>query len=477
MNNKNVSALIDEQAVAEVADELWENPELSLRETRSSDVLVDRLRSEGFTVEREVGDLPTGFLARYGTDGPAIGIIAEYDALPGFSQKRKPAEESLEAGAPGHACGHNLFAAGSVNGAIAVKEVIESEGLEGSILLYGCPAEEVLVGKTFMAREGVFDDLDAALSWHAGDLTWARMDSSRALDSLYLKFHGTKAHTRAPARGRSALDAIQLLNTGVEYMREHIPREVNISYTITNGGSNPGTVPAEASVWYYVRGLNRDQIEPVTDWVIDIAEAAGKMTQTDPEHRYLSGCHRTIHNRTLANVIQDNLERAAPIEHSREEIQLAADIRETIPEQKARSRIAGETVGLSESQRERILEQPVYPDPLESFNEDRHSSASTDIGDVSQIVPLGRFRAATWPVGVAPHTWQATAASGTLGKAGAVFAAKVLAGAAVDLLEEPETLREVREEFDREVGSDQYTAPIPEDTEPPIDLLEVLLNR
>lgn len=477
MDNQHVYDLVDEDAVAAVADDLWENPELSLQETRSADVLVKRLRSAGFSVERGVGGLPTGFVARYGEGSPTVGIIAEYDALPDFSQKRQSTEEPLRPGGPGHACGHNLFAAGSVGGAVAVKAALASGEADGSVVLYGCPAEEVLVGKTFMARAGLFDGLDAALSWHAGDLTWARMDSSRALNSLYFEFEGTKAHTRAPEEGRSALDAVQLLNTGVEYMREHIPDSVNVSYTITDGGSNPGTVPATAGVWYYVRAKTRSEVDRVTDWLTDIADAAATMTRTDPDRRFLSGCHRTVHNRTLATAIQDNLERAAPIEHDSSDVELGAEIRETIPDERARRQVAGETVGLSEAQRERILDEPLYAEPLDTFNEGRESSSSTDIGDVSQIVPLGRFRAATWPVGVAPHTWQAVAASGTVGKNGAVFAAKVLAGTAVDLFEDPDTLQEVKDEFAREVSSDRYSSPIPAETRPPLDMTGMLLDE
>lgn len=273
MDDRRVYDFVDREAVAEVADDLWEHPELSLQETRSADVLVERLRSEGFSVERGVGGLPTSFVARYGEGAPTVGIIAEYDALPDFSQQRRPTREPLRPGDPGHACGHNLFAAGSVCGAVAVKDALRTGEVDGSVVLYGCPAEEVLVGKTFMAREGLFDELDAALSWHAGDLTWARRDSSRALNSLYFEFQGTKAHTRAPDEGRSALDAVQLLDTGVEYMREHIPDSVNVSYTITDGGSNPGTVPAVASVWYYVRARTRTEVDRVTDWLTDIADA------------------------------------------------------------------------------------------------------------------------------------------------------------------------------------------------------------
>lgn len=476
MDKQAVFEQVDEELVSRIAADLWENPELSLQETRSAETLINCLQSAGFSVERAVGELPTAFVARYGKESPVIGIIAEFDALPDFSQKRQPTKEPVEPGNPGHGCGHNLFAAGSVGGAIATKNVLEDGDIDGSIVLYGCPAEEVLVGKTFMARRGVFDELDAALSWHAGDLSWARMDSSRALNSHYFEFHGTKAHTRAPEEGRSALDAVQLMNTGVEYMREHIPDPINVSYVISDGGSGPGIVPATAGVWYYIRAQTRGQVEEIADWLSDIATGAAMMTRTECEARFLTGCHRTIHNRTLANVIFENLRDCAPIEHTSADVQFAEAIRETIPEEKIQQRVLGETVDLSEDQREKIVTRPLYTEPLDTFNQDRQSSSSTDIGDVSQIVPLGRFRAATWPVGVAPHTWQAVAASGTVGVRGAIFAAKVLVGSAVDLFENPATLEAVHDEFASEVGSNQYESPLLEETEPPLDMTDMLIN-
>lgn len=477
MDKEQVFDVVDEEMVEQLADDLWEHPDLSLRETRSADVLVERLQSAGFSIERGIDELPTAFVARYGDETPTIGIIAEFDALPGLSQQRQSTRTPVEAGAPGHGCGHNLFAAGSVGGAIAVKEALERNDVSGSVVLYGCPAEEILVGKTFMARRGVFDDLDAALSWHAGDLTWARMDTSRALNSLYFEFQGSEAHSSTPASGRSALDAVQLLNTGVEYMREHVPDHCNVSYAIKDGGSSPGIVPGTAGVWYYVRANTRAAVVDVTDWLTDIAAAAAQMTRTTVDQRFLSGCHRTIHNETLAGVIHDNLVQAPPIDHAPEDVRFATEIRETIPEEQVRDRIAGETVGLSETDRERILEETVYTDPLDTFNEEREPTASTDIGDVSQIVPLGRFRAATWPVGVAPHTWQAVASSGTIGKNGAVYAAQVLAGTAVDLFENPAKLQAAQTEFTSEVGSDQYRSPLPSEAEPPVDMVEMLLEN
>jgi aminobenzoyl-glutamate utilization protein B len=271
--------------------ELWENPELGLQETESADLLATRLADEGFTVNRGVGGMPTAFVASYGTEGPTIGILGEYDALPGLSQKSVARKEPVDEGAPGHGCGHNLFGVGSLGAAIAVKEAIERDDVDGTIRYYGCPAEETLVGKVYMARAGVFDGLDAALTWHPSHVSAPWKARSLAMNSIEYSFSGQSAHAAdSPESGRSALDAVELMNTGVEFMREHIIDDARIHYSITDGGGAPNVVPAEASVWYFVRAPSRKGVDRITDWLDEVAEGATLMSQTTVDRRFLTGC-------------------------------------------------------------------------------------------------------------------------------------------------------------------------------------------
>ncbi|THE63163.1 amidohydrolase [Salinadaptatus halalkaliphilus] len=451
----------------DLAQELWENPELGLHEYDSAETLAETLQNEGFDVEMDIGGMPTAFVATYGDGEPTIGLLGEYDALPDLSQQVKAERDPVEAGGPGHGCGHNLFGVAALGGAIAVKQAIESGELEGTIRYYGCPAEEILVGKSYMARAGVFDDLDAALSWHPGDLNTPRAGSSNALNSLMFTFEGESAHAGgSPESGRSALDAVQLMNNGVEFMREHITDTSRVHYAITNGGDAPNVVPSEASVWYYVRAPSRTEVERNTDWLRDIAEGAALMTQTEVSERFLSGCYDTLPNSTVTDVIWETMQDVGPIEYDDEDYEFAAELLETVSE----GNRDAELEGLPDELRAEVEEQALYPDPVEPFNEGEVGSYSTDVGDVSYITPTGRFNAATWPVGTPGHTWQVVAANGDFGQKGAIFAAKVLAGSTYELMNDPETLAAAREEFVDATAGQPYETPLPPAAEPPFDM-------
>ncbi|MEF8789509.1 MAG: amidohydrolase [Haloarculaceae archaeon] len=451
----------------ELAQELWETPELGLHEYESSELLVETLREEGFEVETDVGGMPTAFVATYGEAGPKVGILGEFDALPGLSQKVKADRDPIEEGEPGHGCGHNLFGVAALGGAVAVKRAIESGDVEGTIRYYGCPAEETLVGKTYMARAGVFDDLDAALTWHPGDLSTPRLGSSNALNSIVFEFEGESAHAAgSPESGRSALDGVELMNTGVEYMREHISDDARLHYSIVDGGDAPNVVPAQASVWYFVRAPSREEVERNTEWLRDIAEAATMMSQTEVDERFLSGCYDYLANHTISDVIWEQMQAVGPIEYEEADHAFARDLLETVPD----DRRAAELAGLPEAVRETVEDHALYPEPVEPYDEGDMTAGSTEVGDVSYITPTAQFSAATWPVGTPGHSWQVVASNGDFGQKGIAFAAKVLAGTAYELMTDPETLEAAREEFVEATDGEPYETPLPPEAEPPFDM-------
>jgi aminobenzoyl-glutamate utilization protein B len=445
---------------------LWENPELGLRETESAELLATTLAEEGFTVDRGVGGMPTAFVASYGNEDPTIGILGEYDALPGLSQRSVSRKEPVEQGAPGHGCGHNLFGVGSLGAAVAVKEAIERGNIDGTIRYYGCPAEETLVGKVYMARAGVFDDLDAALTWHPSHVSAPWKARSLAMNSIQYSFSGESAHAAdSPESGRSALDAVEVMNTGAEFMREHIIDDARIHYSITNGGGAPNVVPAEASVWYFVRAPSRKGVDRITDWLDDVAKGATLMSQTTVDRRFLTGCYDYIASDTLSDVLFSNMRDLGPIPYTDADRTFATELQETLDEATIKNRLSA----LPEERRAAAQERPLYSDPMESFDEGTVLSGSTDVGDVSWITPVAQFWCAAWPVGTPSHSWQAVAANGDFAAKAAVYAAKVLAGTAYDLLSTPSLLETAADEL-RSNRPREYESPLPEAAEPPADI-------
>jgi aminobenzoyl-glutamate utilization protein B len=469
MGKDNIFGRIDanEERLKTIAHRIWETPELGLHEEESSAMLIEALENEDFEVETDIGGMPTAFVASYGETQPIIGILGEYDALPGLSQQVTAERVPKEEGAPGHGCGHNLFGTAGVGAAIAVKDAIDAGDVEGTIVYYGCPAEETLVGKTYMARAGVFDDLDAALTWHPGDLSTPRMGTSNALNSLVYTFNGVSAHAAgSPESGRSALDGVELLNTGVEYIREHLSDDARIHYTITDGGQAPNVIPETASVWYFVRAPTRKEVERNTEWLRDIAEGAALMTQTAVDERVLTGCYDYRANETVTDVIWENMQIVEPITYDEEDAAFARDLQETIPEETREMELAD----VPEDLRTKIEDHALYPEPVAVFDEDDRTHGSTEVGDVSWITPTGQFKGATWPVGTPGHSWQVVAANGSFGQKGVAFAAKVLAGSVYDLMRYPETLKTARREFEAMLGEKAYESPLPEDAEPPFEM-------
>jgi aminobenzoyl-glutamate utilization protein B len=469
MSKSDALAWIDEHddRLIDAGQRIWETPELGLHEEESAQILIDELTEAGFEVESGVGDMPTAFVATYGEGAPKIGILGEYDALPGLSQHVSAERDPIEPGEPGHGCGHNLFGTAGVGAAIGIKEQIEAGDLDGTIVFFGCPAEETLVGKTYMARAGAFDDLDASVTWHPSHLSTPRKGRSNALNSLTFTFEGLSSHSAgAPEAGRSALDAVELMNTGVEFMREHVSDDARLHYAITDGGNAPNVVPDTATVWYYVRAPDREEVERNTEWLRDVAEGAALMTQTEVEERFLTGCYDYRANDVVTEVIWENMAALGAIDYDDEDYAFAADLKETVDEDSIESSLED----LPEEAYEAVRDEPLYPEPIETYDEDVMSHGSTEVSDVSWITPTGQFQAATWAVGTPGHSWQAVAANGDFGLKGMLYAAKVIAGTVYDLFDDPDTLAAAREEFDEEIGDDAYETPLPEDAEPPFDM-------
>lgn len=461
MKKEEIFALIDENkdTLTNMALTLWENPEIAHEEYKSSQLQKDYLRSVGFSI-REIPDNPTSFIAEYGNGKPIIGITGEYDALPNLSQKRCSAQEPEKtAKDPGHGCGHNLLGTGSLGAAVAVRQCMEKENLRGTLRYYGCAAEETLAGKPLMELSHVFDDLDACISWHPSFMNTLWECSFLAMNSMKFRFKGTPSHAAAaPEAGRSALDAVELMDIGANYLREHVIDQVRIHYTITNGGGLPNTVPAEAEVWYYVRAPKRDSVRSTVKRLLKIAEGAALMTETQMTYELLAGCYDVIPNYTLGDLIMENMKLVSTPGFDSKDIAYAEEF----------------TRQLSPEQKQSVLNSYMAPNSFDSTqplsnqvvqNTDRGllMAGSTDVGDVSYLTPFAQFTAACWPVGISSHTWMSTACTGTsIGCKGMLFAAKVGAVTLYDLFTRPDTLKAARQEFMEKTKGITYISPFDE---------------
>ena len=411
---------------------IWEHPEVGLQERFASDQLVALLRREGFAVERGVAAMPTAFVASAGRGRPIIGILAEYDALPGMSQaaasERRPRAENAERDA-GHACGHSVFGTASTAAAIAVWKGMQSGAVGGTIRLYGTPAEETGIGKAYMARAGLFDDLDAALHWHAGDKNRVSFAASKAVVSVKFRFAGLGAHASlSPEAGRSALDAVELMDVGTNYLREHLKEDARIHYVITDGGGQPNVVPARAEVWYYLRANAHGDVEYILERVREIADGAARMTRTAVEDRIDSNSFELLPNRPLSEVLQRHLERiGAPVFDARE-----------------REFARRTQVDLRDAPKE-----PLVADVMPLPDQPWLIQASTDVGNVSWVVPTGGLNVACYTNGAPGHSWQITACTGmSIGEKGMLVAARTLAGAGLELLSDSHQIELARRDFD-----------------------------
>ena len=456
--------------LVKISDQIWEYAELGLIEFKSSSLLADELEKAGFKVERGIAGMPTAFVATWGESKPVIGIMGEYDALPGLSQKKVPYKEPLDPGKPGHGCGHNIHGTTGMAAAIAVKKAMEKNHIKGTIKFFGCPAEENFSGKVFMVRDGYFNGLDAVISHHPGSMNSANLKSCLALNSVKFSFYGKAAHAGgSPDQGRSALDAVELMDVGVNFMREHVIQDARIHYMIEKGGNQPNIVPDYARSWYYVRAPERDQVEYIYKWVLDIAEGAAKMTRTKLKYELIGGLYNIIPNRTICETIVSNMREIGTPKYSDEELRFAEEIAKSIsPEMKLEQLRKSKRPGW-EKLVDKLIDDEV-PDP---WGEGDVSHGSTDVADVSWQAPAVEFSTATWVLGTPGHSWQNVAQSGVgLGHKSLIFAAKVMAATAIDLLTDEDLLKRAKEEHKRRLSGKKYRCPIPPDAKPPLDIWE-----
>jgi aminobenzoyl-glutamate utilization protein B len=428
------------EADKNTALQIWDFAEVGYKENKSAALHIQHLKEAGFTVETGVAGIPTAFVATYGAGTPAIGILAEYDALPGLAQNAVAEKSPIAGKNSGHGCGHHLFGTASVSAGIAIKELIASGKLKGTIKVYGCPAEEGGSGKVFMVRAGLFNDLDAVIHWHPDDVNAVSTTSALANKSAKFKFYGISAHAAAqPDQGRSALDAVEAMNNMVNMMREHIPQETRIHYVITSGGKAPNVVPDFAEVYYYVRHPKRKDAVEIFDRVVKAAEGAALGTGTKFGYDIIGGTHDLLINKTLADVMQSNLEKVGGVTYSEQEKVFAKTLQPTF---------IGAAIDVATAGTVRPLSYVV-----------EGNSGSTDVGDVSYTKPTVGLRAATWVPGTPAHSWQAVASGGTeIGTKGMLVASKTMALTAIDLMSNPALIQKATEEFKTSIGDYKYKA-------------------
>ena len=475
MNGQKQAALaaIEEkkQLVAGVADQIWEYAELSLQEVQSAALYVRVLRQEGFAVEEGICGIPTAFSASFGTGRPVIGILAEYDALSGLSQQGGcPVRRELTPGGTGHGCGHHLLGAGALAAALGVKHYLQQTGRPGPVVLYGCPGEEGGAAKAFMAREKLWYGLDAALTWHPDDCNEVATGSSNACIQVQYTFHGVAAHAAGdPEKGRSALDAVSLMNLGVQFLREHMEPQARIHYAVTDtGGCSPNVVQARASVLYMVRSDRVKKALELQARVDKIAEGAALMTETSCRRKFIDGLAETIPNHALEALLYRNFSEVGVPVYTGEEQAFAAALAATYEAEGYLPGVGRQDAGYAAAVKAMKPAGAMNDVLLPLYQGEAFSPGSTDVGDVSWQCPTAQLHVAAWPNGCPGHSWQNVSCGKTsIGHKAALCAGKVLCAAAVDLLEQPELLQAARREHE-ERTADGYTCPIPPDAVPTI---------
>ncbi|HEY8521544.1 MAG TPA: amidohydrolase [Gammaproteobacteria bacterium] len=436
---------------ADVAQTIWGLAEVGFQEFASSELLQQELRSAGFEVTAGVAGMPTAFVAEHGAGQPVIGILAEFDALPGITQDAVPERRELPDRAAGHACGHHLFGTGSVAAAVAIKDWLELSGTAGTIRVYGTPAEEGGGGKVYMVREGLFADVDAVLHWHASDKNDASPVTTLANLSAKFRFRGVSSHAaRAPERGRSALDGVEAMNYMVNLLREHVSDSTRIHYAITSGGAAPNVVPDFAESYYYARHPDPQELFAVFERILNAANGAALGTGTTVEHEIVNGVYSVLPNLTLASVMDRNLRRVGGVHYTPAEQAFAERLRESLPP---------DSPPLASAAEIRPFDRSGRVDPV-----------STDAGDVSWAVPTASLNTATWVPGTAAHSWQAVAAGGTsIGAKGMLVAAKTLARTAIELYVDADLLAAAKAEHAERIGADFEYRPLLGDRPPALD--------
>lgn len=432
----------NEAEMVKLSDEIWRYAETALKETRSSKALADWAQAEGFRVTRGAGNLPTAFVAEFGSGKPVIGIMGEYDALPGISQKAQPAKEALEAGAPGHGCGHNLFGVGSLGAALAIKELIAAGKLQGTIKFFGTPAEEAVGGKLYMLREGVFNGVDVMLAWHPSDETQSDTKSTQALVDLTVEFRGRSAHAAFdPWNGRSAADGVEIFTYAVNMMREHIRPSSRMHYVVQQAGNVPNVVPDYAKIWIWLRDEERAEVDRLLERVRQIAQGAALAANVESQVNVQGGDWNMLVNMAGQRIAWQNMDWLGPLDFTTQEQQFARAI-----------------------QKETGVEQKGLVDTLKPFdpNPGKPEGGSTDVADVSWNVPTIHMSVTTAPAGAPWHGWPVVACGGmSIGHKGMLYASKALAATMVDLFRDPASVKAIRDEFAKSTAGVTYKPYIP----------------
>ena len=455
-NKSSVVASVEkhQQELINLSDSVWKYAETALKEYKSSKALSDYATRQGFRVITNVAGMPTAFIAEYGSGKPIIGILGEFDALPGLSQKAQSTREPLKEEAPGHGCGHNMFGAASLGAATAIKELIAAGKLKGTIRFYGTPAEEDVGGKIYMAREGLFNDLDTCLDWHPDSEIKANMQSSQSMLSLLVEFKGVSAHAASdPWNGRSALDGAEFFTHGVNYYREHVRPSVRMHYVFKKAGDVPNVVPAEASVWIWLRDSKRSGVAVLEKRINDIAKGAAMMAGVESNIKLLSGDYDLMVNEAGAKALQANLETLGPIKYTQDEVDFANRIMKEYGNGTEAKGLKGDIT------------------PLEATKADPEGG-STDVGDVSYLVPEITLLATTAPYKAPWHSWVVVACGGmSIGHKGMLFASKALSMTMVDLFENAQLRQSMRKEFEQRKGNQVWKSMLP-DGPPPVEKLQ-----
>ncbi len=432
-----------------VSRQIWENPELGFHENKSSALLQQELRANGFAVESGVAQMPTAFTATWGSGKPVIALLGEFDALPGLSQQDIPTQSPVTAGAPGHGCGHNLLGSAAALAAVAIKEEMQARGLKGTIRYYGTPAEEGGGGKIYMIHAGLFKDVDAVLTWHPGDANSVNLGSNLANNGGFFKFFGVASHAAAaPERGRSALDGAMIMLNAIEFLREHVPQETRIHYVIVNGGAAANIVPAYAEVSLVARNPSMPVLNGIWDRIMKCAQAGALASETRMEFEQGTNYANILPNDALSDVLGRAMTKAGGYQTTAEEKAFTDTLEKSLEPGRSRP----------------------TPDQVQVNKSEAGGSASSDVGDVSWVVPTAQFTAATFAPGVGAHTWQAAAFAGSsIGRKGMVVAARTLALAAIELFETPGDLDAAKTAFEKRRAGRTWTTHIAAGSKPPLD--------
>ncbi|TFH31330.1 MAG: amidohydrolase [Promethearchaeota archaeon] len=451
-----------------LSDAIWGFAETKFRETQSAQILQDKLEEHGFRLQKEVGDIPTAFIGEWGSGSPIIAIMGEFDALPSLSQKPQPTKEPVVKGGAGHGCGHNLLGVGSLAACLVLKEIMIEQNLPGTIRYYGTPAEEGGAGKVFMINEGAFEGIDICMTWHPEDLNMIHVQNWQALIGVKFKFYGTAAHAATdPYNGRSALDAVELMNIATNYLREHVKPGILQHYVITNGGGAPNVVPEYAESYHYIRASHIKDVLPVFERYKKIAEGACLMTGTTFEYEVTHGGSNYLSNQVIEEVLYEQMNDVGPPAFDEKDIEIGKGYRATLPPdffEGLVAKVPEQYRKLADHFRPMVVAQAVLP----IFGREVVIAGSSDVGDVSWNVPTAQFSSACYVIGTSGHSWQRTAQAATsIGHKGMLNAAKILAQSGLKFLKTPGLVQKAKDEFAEKIAKTPYQPPFPPGTKPP----------